>query len=51
MNSLNRVSAPHLLALSGLYRSLYGLTPEPLLPVEMQWIAVRQRSITSRHLL
>jgi Second Messenger Oligonucleotide or Dinucleotide Synthetase domain len=43
MNSINRGSVPQLSTLSGLYRSLYGLTPEPLLPVEMQWIAVRQR--------
>lgn len=43
MNSLNPLASPQLSALSGLYGNLYGLTPAPLPPVGMQWVAVRQR--------
>ena len=43
MNSLNRLAAPSVSASSGLLPHLYAVTPAPLPPVGMQWIAVRQR--------
>jgi Second Messenger Oligonucleotide or Dinucleotide Synthetase domain len=43
MNSLNRLALPPVSAFSSLLPALYAVTPAPVPPVGMQWIAVRQR--------
>lgn len=43
MNHLNRLASPPVSAFPGLFPALYSVTPAPLPPVGLQWIAVSER--------